>query len=76
MSSKRFIFNKLFISFILAIALVLTLGFSSNVFAESIVQNGSISWRGHKVGDFTLGGRQAFCMVHKKAQPPRTMVRF
>lgn len=69
MSSKRFIFNKLFISFILAIALVLTLGFSSNVFAESIVQNGSISWRGHKVGDFTLGGRQAFCVDHKKSQP-------
>lgn len=55
---------------VIIVAMIFAMSLAPNVFADSIVQHGSISWNGHKVGDFTLGGRQAFCMVHKKAQPP------
>ena len=71
---KKIIKFKNFIKITMILFIILTgtliLSASSNVFADSIVQNGSISWNGHKVGDFTLDGRQAFCVDHEKGQPP------
>lgn len=59
----------------------LNLSSISNVFAsktidvndypmnETLKYNGKISWDGSIVGDFTIGGKQAFCMAHPKPTP-------
>ena len=65
--------NLIRITMILFIILTgtLILSASSSVLAYSAdVQNyGSVTWRGHKVGNFTLDGRQAFCVDHENGQP-------
>lgn len=65
--------NLIRITMILFIILTgtLILSASSSVFAYSadVQTNGAVTWKGHKVGNFTLDGRQAFCVDHAKGQP-------
>ena len=65
--------NLIRITMILFIILTgtLILSASSSVLAYSadVQTNGSVTWRGHKVGNFTINGRQAFCVDHAKGQP-------
>lgn len=66
---------------ILMILTTLNLGGISNTFAanaenvnsypkqDTVTYNGKITWGGNTVGDFTINGRQAFCMAHPKPTP-------
>lgn len=37
---------------------------------SSVQYHGSVSYGGSKVGNFTVNGKQAFCMAHSKKTPP------
>ncbi|KYD11480.1 hypothetical protein B4102_2208 [Heyndrickxia sporothermodurans] len=37
---------------------------------ESVVYHGMVSFGGSIVGDFSVGGKQAFCIEHEKPTPP------
>lgn len=77
------IFNKLdkIILILLMIVSTINLNGISSIFADSadnvgdypknetLKYNGKISWSGNIVGDFTIGGQQAFCMQHPVATP-------
>ena len=36
---------------------------------ETLTYNGKITYDGSTVGDFTIGGKQAFCLEHPKTTP-------
>ena len=74
--------KKIFRS-VMAGLMIFSLILPSNVFAanpssvdvndfpktETLKYNGKISYDGNIVGDFTIGGKQAFCMEHPKTTP-------
>lgn len=72
--------GKIGISFLMILT-TLNLGRISNAFAANaenannfpkkdvVTYNGKITWSGNIVGDFTINGRQAFCMAHPKPTP-------
>ena len=82
MKTKRLL-NIVF-KILVVIAILLQIPFSNfnNVYAAnvsnvddfpkdgSVVYNGKISYGGNIVGDFTVYGKQAFCMAHPKPTPP------
>lgn len=41
-----------------------------NAASATVVYNGKVTWSGSTVGNFTVNGKQAFCLEHAKTTPP------
>lgn len=41
-----------------------------NAASATVVYNGKATWSGSTVGNFTVNGKQAFCLEHAKTTPP------
>ena len=70
MKDKFMYVSKVITAFMIMFSCVFGNIMNANAASATVVYNGKATWSGSTVGNFTVNGKQAFCLEHAKTTPP------